>query len=155
MNRYCFVVVSRWPQRKRNEIKIWPRKSGYKFEVLGQWLAKIYENLRKISWFIDWAWTSVFGFTLPKWAEIRSKRSNISNAHAQDCLKLLLWLMQHCVHPEICNSTRCLSTTFCAVQGAEGCGQSYFNAVSEFSPFVLYFSVVPSREGKILHVPKR
>ena len=57
-----------------------------------------------------------------------------------NCVKLrhLLWILQHCVHAEGCSSTRCQRTTFCAVlHGGQGC----FNAVSDFFPLVLNFSL--------------
>ena len=63
--------------------------------------------------------------------------------------------MQHCVqctvHAEGCSATSCLGTTFCA---AQGCGQSCFNAASEFSPFVPNFSLVPSHKENIQCVPE-
>ena len=60
--------------------------------------------------------------------------------------------MQHCVHADAegCSSIRCLGTTFSAALRG---GQGPFSAVSEFSPLVLTFPPVPSREGKVLHVP--
>ena len=61
VNRYCIVVMSLWIDADHNinetKFKVWPHKSCYKFKVLRQSLAKIYENLRKIPWFLDWAWT--------------------------------------------------------------------------------------------------
>ena len=46
---------------KRNKIELLPYKSDNKFEVLGPSLVKIYENLRKIPWFLDWALASFIG----------------------------------------------------------------------------------------------
>ena len=51
-------------------------------------LDKVCQNWRNIPWFLDWVWTSFLGLTMPKWAEIRSKRSNISKAHAPHCFKV-------------------------------------------------------------------
>ena len=44
--------------------------------------------------------------------------------------------------------------TLLAGAGLRG-GQSCFNAVSVFSPFVPIFSPIPSREGKIRYIPKK
>ena len=60
--------------------------------------------------------------------------------------------MQHFVHVKGCSSTKCLGTTYCAARRG---GQDSFNAVSEFSPFVQKYSLVPSREEKIRYVPRK
>ena len=49
------------------------------------------------------------------------------------------------LHSNGCSWTNCMGTTF---RAAHCCWQICFNAVSEFSPFVQIFFLVPSREEK-------
>ena len=79
----CRKYFKQWPTVRVFQPSSDSHKRGYKFEVLGQSLVKIYENLRKVPWFLDWDLTSFFGLTLRKWADIWCKRSNISKAYAQ------------------------------------------------------------------------
>ena len=69
-------------------------------------------------------------------------------------LRQLQWLLQTCVHAEGCSSTRYLGATFCAAQRLTALQAKLlkFNTVSEFSPFVPFFPLVPSSEGIILYV---
>ena len=54
--------------------------------------------------------------------------------------------MQYCVHAEGLSPTRCLCTTLCAARRS---GQGGFIAVSQFSPFVLNFFLVPHARKKL------
>ena len=77
VNRYDFAVMSRWSRRSKwNKIKIiWPNTNSLFFEAqwaaIGQGLSK----LEKYSLVPGLHVTSFLGLTMPKWAEIWSKRT--------------------------------------------------------------------------------